>query len=49
VLTRLYPAASVQLFSSVTSMGLHQASEVVARMLGAVAEVDPTRHWVGEA
>jgi GTP-binding protein len=33
-LTRLYPIASVQLFSSATSMGLDEAREALARMLG---------------
>jgi GTP-binding protein len=50
-LTRLYPAASVQLFSSATSMGLHQAREVLARMLGVAGgpgREEATRDSVGE-
>jgi hypothetical protein len=33
-LSRLYPSVSVQLFSSATSVGLEEAREAVAKLLG---------------
>ncbi len=36
VLSRLYPAASVQLFSSVTLIGLDEARDALARLLGSI-------------
>jgi len=42
-LARLYPVASVQLFSSATSLGLEEAREALARLLGTENEYSHAR------